>query len=264
MESGELEQHGVAVCEQCSCEFRYVSATRNSLVDEWRYWSFYPRMCKECADAIREKYEAESRERERVENFKIRMSLYSEYHDVGSRLARASFAVADMGAHNTTAFKASMRWLENPESNLIIVGGIGTGKSYLAGCLYQALLAGAHPVLWLNAASYMATVKRGFSDREQAEIANQKARYAEEAPFLVLDDLGKVHPGKDVSYTEEQFYAIVDARYRNELPTIVTTEWKSKALAERVGESVVSRLEDGAVVAGVKRAAEPYRKPKAA
>jgi hypothetical protein len=110
----------------------------------------------------------------------------------------------------------------------------------------------------------MALVKRGFNDRDSAEKANIKAEYAESAAFLVLDDLGKVHPGKDVSYTEEQFYAIVEARYRNELPTIVTTEWKSKALAERVGESVVSRLEDGAAVAGIKKPPEPYRKPKAA
>lgn len=192
------------------------------------------------------------------------MGIYSPYQDAGKRLLLASFATAEIGVHNEAAFRAARRWLEQPDSNLIIVGGIGTGKSYLAACVSHALLAEQHPVLWLNAASYMATVKRGFNDREQAEIAATKARHAEQAPFLVIDDLGKVHPGKDVSYTEEQFYAIVDTRYRNELPTIVTTEWKSKALAERVGESVVSRLEDGAVVAGVKRAAEPYRKPKAA
>lgn len=55
-------------------------------------------------------------------------------------------------------------------------------------------------------------------------------------------------------------YTVFDARYRENLPTVITTEWKSDALADRVGLSVVSRLEDGALVAGLK--ADRWRKPR--
>ena len=143
--------------------------------------------------------------------------------------------------------------------NLLIVGGVGSGKSYLAACVRAVILARACPVLWINAATYMGLVKRGFHNSEMAHLAGEKASAAERSRVLVLDDLGKVHPSKDVSFVEEIFYSIVDARYRNELPIIVTTEWNSEGLAQRVGPSVTSRLQHDAVVCGLKKPTQEYR-----
>ena len=88
----------------------------------------------------------------------------------------------------------------------------------------------------MNAASLINDVRRGFSDKEAAREASERISAAIRTPVLFLDDLGKGHPGRDVSWMEEQLYSLIDARYREELPTVVTTEWKAAALVRRVGD----------------------------
>lgn len=251
MASGETES---AICHDCGLVFEYVpvrirDAKRDRLIPQT--------VCPSCLDAQETVWERQERERA----YERSMSSYRD-GDQGTRLTKASFAAFDVGDHNRAGLNRAMEWLDAAErQNLLIVGPIGSGKSYLAACVYNALMERLEPAYWLNAGSLMALIRRGFNDREAANQAGTRMERAEYAPVLVLDDLGKVHPGKDVSWVEETFYSMVEARYRNELPTIVTTEWKSASLAERVGQSVVSRLEDGAWVAGIKKPAAPYRKP---
>jgi DNA replication protein DnaC len=62
---------------------------------------------------------------------------------------------------------------------------------------------------------------------------------AETAPILILDDLGAE---KISDWVREQLYIIINRRYENMLPTIVTTNCTTAELVERLGERTVSRL----------------------
>ena len=245
-----------AECTECGRVFEYERHWA-MLRGERRHYS--RATCDDCVGREEERY-AERARREAYEEW----AAHYSGGDLGTRLARASFAGFEAGPHNAKALELATGWVEAEQRpNLLIVGPIGCGKSYLAACVHNALHARYEVAYWLNAGSLMALIRRGFVSREAADDAGSRIERAGRAPILVLDDLGKVHPGKDVSWVEETFYAIIDARYRNELPTVVTTEWKSAALAERVGESVVSRLQDGAWVAGIKKPASAYRRPAA-
>ncbi len=243
-----------ATCERCEQPFeyeqhyvRYLGETRPVPVAT---------LCPACREAELNAQVLEEKRR----RFDRAMARYRDGH-LGSRLAGASFAAFLEGPHNAAALEMAQRWLgQAPRPNLLIVGPVGSGKSYLAACIHNALLAGQQPVHWLNAGSLVTRIRRGFTDPEATARANRWLENAETAPVLVLDDLGKVHPGKDVSWVEETFYGIAEARYRDELPTVVTTEWKSGALAERVGASVVSRLAHGAWAVGIDRPPTPYRR----
>jgi DNA replication protein DnaC len=183
--------------------------------------------------------------------------------DLPTRLAGASFETFGRTRGNAKAHQTAQSWLETRHiSNLIIHGPIGSGKSYLAACVFRALLEREEPSLWLRAPMLLAEIKRGFRLEKARDHSDEILRLAVSVPVLFLDDLGKTHPGRDVSWVEEQLYLVIDARYGDMLPTVVTTEWASAALAERVGESVVSRLLDGAVLAGLGTPAQPYRRPK--
>jgi DNA replication protein DnaC len=248
-------EEGYAVCALCGREFPYRCRYVINGTAVFRIPA--PDICEACQETETRKDQEEERQR----TFEAAMQRYRD-GDRGSRLAQASFADYLEADHNRAAMKTAQAWVQaTSRPNLLIVGPIQSGKSYLAACVYNALLAAYEPAYWLNAASLVAKIRRGFGDREAAAEANGRIERAERAPILVLDDLGKVHPGKDVSWVEETFYAIVEARYRDELPTIVTTEWKSEALAERVGPSVVSRLEDGAWVTGLRQPDGGYRRP---
>jgi len=243
------------ICVRCNQPFTYDRYTT------WCDGSLRPVQQIACSSCL-EKEEETRRLQQKQEDFK--WVMFHHYHDSdrGSRLAAASFDQFQERPHNSQALKTARAWLEEtPRQNLIIVGPIGSGKSYMAACLYRALIDEYEQTYWVNAGTLMAQIRRGFSSKDAAHEAGSRAERAGTAPFLVLDDLGKVHPGRDVSWVEETFYAIIEARYRNELPTIVTTEWKSDALAERVGASVVSRLEAGAWVLGLRKPATSYRRP---
>ncbi len=262
-------------CGRCEETFSYqaIGPYINGVFTPATYYS-----CPSCKDALEQERLAESINRAREDRMSAYELVYENYSDFGARLAKATVAGFQVGPHNRAAFAIAREWFELPtpkvelsarygyiadpiRPNLIIVGPIGSGKSYLAACVYRELRAKLEPVLWINAGTLISQVRRGFSEKDIAKHVGEKIAKAGRAHVLVMDDLGKVHPGKDVSWIEEQFYALVDERYRNELPTIVTTEWKSEALAGRVGESVVSRLMDGAKIAGIKAPATAYRKP---
>lgn len=242
------------ICIRCKQPFTY---------DKYITWwdgsrrSFEQITCPACLEAKEQKRRLEQKQ----EDFQWAMFHQYRDNDRGSRLGTASFHQFEERPHNVQALRLAQAWLqETPRPNLIIVGPVGSGKSYLAACLYRALVDQYEQTYWVNAGTLMAQIRRGFSSRDAAYEAGSRAEKAGTAPFLILDDLGKVHPGRDVSWVEETFYAIIEVRYRNQLPTIVTTEWKSEALAERVGVSVVSRLEAGAWVLGLRKPATSYRR----
>jgi len=220
-------------CERCGEPFEYEQHYVRYL-EETRPVPVAP-VCPACREAERLEQEASYA----LRRFEQAMSRYRDGH-LGSRLAGASFAAFQEGPHNAAGLKAAQRWLSaDPRPNLLLVGPVQSGKSYL-----------------------VARIRRGFTDREATVTANRWLDNAETAPVLVLDDLGKVHPGRDVSWVEETFYGIIEARYRDELPTVITTEWKAAVLAERVGESVVSRLKHGAWAVGLDLPPTPYRRTR--
>ena len=241
-------------CERCGEPFEYEQHYVRYL-EETRPVPVAP-VCPACREAERLEQEASYA----LRRFEQAMARYRDGH-LGSRLAGASFAAFQEGPHNAAALEAAQRWLSaDPRPNLLLVGPVQSGKSYLAACIHNALLLAQQPAYLLNASALVSRIRRGFTDREATVTANRWQENAETASVLVLDDLGKVHPGRDVSWVEDTFYGITEARYRDELPTVVTTEWTATALAERVGESVVSRLEHGAWAVGMKRPPTPYRR----
>ena len=100
---------------------------------------------------------------------------------------------------------------------LIFCGTVGSGKTYLACCIANALIE-----------EYMIRVKiRNFAqiinDLQKSGFDLDKNEYIEaltNVSVLILDDLGIE---RDTSYAKEQVYNIVNSRYPKQKPTIFTT-----------------------------------------
>ena len=97
---------------------------------------------------------------------------------------------------------------------LLLWGGVGTGKSFLAGCIANALMEQEVPVRMTNFARILNKLNSSFSGRN--DIVDRLCRY----PLLIIDDFGME---RDTEYALEQIYNIVDSRYRSRKPLIVTT-----------------------------------------
>lgn len=97
---------------------------------------------------------------------------------------------------------------------LLLWGGVGTGKSFLAGCIANALMEQEVPVRMTNFARIMNELNSSFSGRNA--VVDRFCRY----PLLIIDDFGME---RGTEYALEQVYNIVDSRYRSQKPLIVTT-----------------------------------------
>ena len=93
-------------------------------------------------------------------------------------------------------------------------GGVGTGKSYLAGCIANALMENEIPVRMTNFAAILNDFAASFEGRN--EYISRLCRY----PLLILDDFGME---RGTEYGLEQAYSVIDSRYRSRRPLIVTT-----------------------------------------
>jgi DNA replication protein DnaC len=108
-------------------------------------------------------------------------------------------------------------WPEMKSSctGLLVWGGVGTGKTFLAGCIANALLEQGVPVLMTNFARILNALSGMFSD-DRNRYLDSFSRYS----LLIIDDLGAE---RDSEFALEQVFNVVDARCRSRLPLIVTT-----------------------------------------
>ena len=101
---------------------------------------------------------------------------------------------------------------------LLLFGDVGTGKSFAAGCIANALLDRDVPVLMTNFPTILSRLSGTFGE-DRTAFLDSLGDY----DLLIIDDLGAE---RNTGYTMEQMFSIVDSRYRSGKPLIVTTNLK--------------------------------------
>jgi len=96
----------------------------------------------------------------------------------------------------------------------LLWGGVGTGKSYFAGCIANALMEQEIAVRMTNFALILNDLTASFEGR--TDYIAQLCR----AMLLIIDDFG-IERGTE--YGLEQVYNVIDSRYRSRKPLIVIT-----------------------------------------
>ena len=96
---------------------------------------------------------------------------------------------------------------------LLLLGTVGTGKTYYAACIANALIDTGRSVKMTNFASIA-------NDLWSCEDKSEYMRSLNRFDLLVLDDLGIE---RSTDFMKEQIFNIVDGRYRSGKPMIVTT-----------------------------------------
>lgn len=165
--------------------------------------------------------EAETRRRE-AEKRHERLERIRQRKQHGLRdLSLFDYTFAHDSGENPVMEKAYAyvrNWEDAYRNNtgLLLFGDVGTGKSFFAACIANALLEQDIPVLMT---SFPRILNSGWSFEDRAYFLSRLKDY----DLLILDDLG-AERGSD--YALEQVYSVVDARYRSRKPMIVTTNLK--------------------------------------
>ena len=164
-----------------------------------------------------EAYEAEQkafRERERMNT--IRSLKASGLQDSMLREYTFEHDCSNDSVMNK-AHKYVERWHDCFENDigLLLFGPVGTGKTFFAGCIANALLDQCVPVLMTNFSKIINTLSGMYSDDKNAYIESLNSY-----DLLIIDDLGIE---RSTEYVLEQIYSVIDARYRSRKPMIITT-----------------------------------------
>ena len=117
-------------------------------------------------------------------------------------------------SNNAHHYVEQWQTMRTENIGLLLWGGVGTGKSFLAGCMANALMEQEVPVCMTNFAHALNELNNSFSGRN--EVVDRLCRY----PLLIIDDFGME---RGTEYALEQIHNIVDSRYRSRKPLIVTT-----------------------------------------
>lgn len=115
--------------------------------------------------------------------------------------------------------------------NLCLFGPVGVGKSHLAvAACRQAHDAGLQ-VRFYPVVELLDLLRPGGPEGILYELA--------EVDRLIIDDLGSERP---TEWTAERLYALVNRRWLEERPTIITANGGPPELREAVGERMYSRI----------------------
>ena len=134
-----------------------------------------------------------------------------------------------------------------PRHSLLLLGTVGTGKTWLAYAALRTLAESGHPrVDWAGG-----TVAETYARLRPSSGENPAAVFDElaTASILLLDDLGAT---KHSDWTEETTLTLLDARYRTRGPVIATGNATPKELAVAIGDRALSRLVGMSVLVEVK------------
>ena len=143
------------------------------------------------------------------------------------RLRKDCFPKSDMGAwnfenddmSNAKITNIMKKYVENfselrkTGQGLLLYGSFGTGKTFAACEIANALIDRCYPVLVTNFAQLLNRLQNTYERQDFIDSLNYYV-------LLVIDDLGVE---RDSTYAKEQVYNIIDARYRAGLPMIITT-----------------------------------------
>ena len=131
------------------------------------------------------------------------------------------------------------------KKSLIITGNIGTGKTHLASSIANFLIESEISVVFGTLINLLNEVKDTYTMENKTESFIIE-KYSK-VPLLIIDDLGKERPSE---WTLEKLFTIINNRYENNLPVVITTNYNRERLRERlannvnyeIADSIISRL----------------------
>lgn len=160
-----------------------------------------------------------SMEQEKYEDQMRRVSVLKNASMMDEKYKDASFLGYRIRKDNEKAYKIAGKYVEDflhmeeKHQGLLLYGPIGTGKSFTAACIANALMEKQISVVMTSFVKILQDIGNYDNEAEYIAMLNTPR-------LLIIDDLG-AERGTD--YALEKVYNVIDSRVRTDKPLILTT-----------------------------------------
>ena len=142
---------------------------------------------------------------------------------------------------------------ERLEGWILLEGSYGCGKTHLAAAIANAAVTRGVPTLFITVPDLLDSLRFAYNSPE----TTFEARFEDirSANLLVMDDFGTQNA---TGWGQEKLFQIINYRYINKLPTVVTTN----LVLDEIESRIRSRLQDEELVKHIRLLTLDYRHPE--
>ena len=209
------ESDGLQYCLKCH-------TARECVVEVFGTVRTVPCMCECLMEAYEREEEASRQNQRRLEIKRYREMGFSE-----KEMEAWTFAADDGGTPELTramkAYVDNFREMQKEGKGLLLYGPVGTGKSFLAACIVNALIDKGYPCLMTNFSRLTNTINGMWEGKQ--EYIDSLTRFS----LIAIDDLGVE---RDTEYMNESVTTIIDSLYRAKVPVVITSNYTPRQLTE--------------------------------
>ncbi len=167
-------------------------------------------------------YNAE-KEREKKEKHRRHIQRLRDQSGLFGRLENATFENFVQNDSNKQLLNLAKEFVEDfdtrkdKDQGLLFYGNVGTGKTFLACCIGNALIESGHKVYFTSTYNLMQTKKSYTGYRDPDDNTKELVKNVD---LLIIDDLDAE---RHTQYSNEILYSVINDRYLSGKPMIVTT-----------------------------------------
>ncbi len=167
--------------------------------------------------------------------------------------ARGRKGLGEMQANSLEmAFNQAQHYAKNLDGWLLLQGGYGCGKTHLAAAIANFAVEMGVPTLFLTVPDLLDMLR--FSYDSDDTTFEERFNEIRNASLLILDDFGTQNA---TGWAQEKLFQIINYRYINKLPLVVTTNLSLDEIEARIR----SRLADPELVTTCRINAPDFRRP---
>lgn len=217
--------------ERCNCK------------DAQKYWNEY--------DMKKLQMLEEEKKLRMMQEFANKVDKIIENSKMSKRNLNYKFANFEVNSNNKKVYQSLKEYSEKlansvERKGLILVGNNGVGKTHLACSIANELIKDGIPIIYGTLINLLAELKNTYDvDNNISEM--KIIKLYEKVGLLIIDDLGKEKPSE---WGLEKLFTIINSRYENNLPVIITTNYDQNSLINRLSingeietaKSIISRL----------------------
>lgn len=177
------------------------------------------------------------------------ISLLYEQSNISRQLEKENFSTLSYEYYQgedlrrfQSAVEAGKKLIENYDfdyHNLFFYGTVGTGKSFLSGCIAKELIENGHSVLYFSAVRFFETLSQISFDYKNKDELHGMYQDLYQCDLLIIDDLGTELTN---NFVTTQLFSCLNERHMRRKPTIISTNLSLEELRNRYSDRIFSRI----------------------